>query len=293
MSLVDHLYELRYRLGVAVLAIVVGGILGFWWFSHSLFGLPTLSTFVTGPYCSLPEQMRFSPVPGECQLLQTKPFEVFMIRLKVGLSLGAVLLSPVWLYQLWAFITPGLYAKERRFAGTFVALASVLFTAGAALAYFVVPEGLAFMVSFGGGAFFTALTGGEYINFVLLMLIIFGVSFELPLVLVMLNRAGLVSYEQLKGWWRGIVFVLFIFAALATPGQDPISMIVLAIALSVLFALAMLLCRIHDRNRARKMEQAGLDGLDPDEASEVDHRPSSLDVTPSATASTSEHDDAT
>lgn len=293
MSLVDHLYELRYRLGVAVVAIVVGGILGFWWFSNSLFGLPTLSQFVTGPYCSLPSEMRFSPVPGECQLLQTKPFEVFMIRLKVGLSLGAVLLSPVWLYQLWAFITPGLYTKERRFAGTFVALASVLFTAGAVLAYFVVPEGLAFMVGFGGDAFFTALTGGEYINFVLLMLVIFGVSFELPLILVMLNRAGVVSYDQLKGWWRGIVFVLFIFAAFATPGQDPISMLVLAVALSVLFGIAMLLCRQHDRSRARKLRESGLAGLDPDEASEVDHRPSSLDVTPSPTPGASEHDEST
>lgn len=292
MSLVDHLYELRYRLGVAVLAVVVGGILGFWWFANSLFGLPTLSTFVTGPYCALPDQLRFSP-NGQCQLMQTKPFEVFMIRLKVGLSLGAVLLSPVWLYQVWAFITPGLYAKERRFAGTFVALASVLFTVGAALAYFVVPEGLAFMVGFGGEAFFTALTGGEYINFVLLMLVIFGVSFELPLILVMLNRAGVVSFAQLKSWWRGIVFVLFIFAALATPGQDPISMVVLAAALSVLFGIAMLLCRQHDRSKARKLEESGLAGLDPDEASEVDHRPSSLDVTPSPTPAASDHDEST
>ncbi|WP_374727547.1 twin-arginine translocase subunit TatC [Haloactinomyces albus] len=293
MTLVDHLYELRYRLGLATLAIVAGGILGFWWFSHSPFGLPTLSTFVTGPYCSLPAEMRFSPEDGQCQLMQTKPFEVFMIRLKVGLSLGAVLLSPVWLYQVWAFITPGLYTKERKFAGTFVALASVLFTVGAALAYFVVPEGLAFMVGFGGDAFFTALTGGEYINFVLLMLIIFGVSFELPLILVMLNRAGLVSFDQLRSWWRGIVFVLFIFAALATPGQDPISMIVLAAALSVLFGIAMLLCRSHDRSKARKLEQQGLQGLDPDEASDIDHRPSSLDVTPSAASSSTEHEDAT
>lgn len=216
-----------------------------------------------------------------------------MIRLKVGLSLGAVLLSPVWLYQVWAFITPGLYVKERKFAGTFVGLASVLFVLGAFLAYFVVPEGLAFMVGFGGEAFFTALTGGEYINFVLLMLILFGISFELPLILVMLNRAGLVSFDQLKSWWRGIVFVLFIFAALATPGQDPISMLVLAAALSLLFGVAMLLCRSHDRSKAKKLEQQGLQGLDPDEASDIDHRPSSLDTTPAAAQASTDHDDAT
>ena len=113
MTLVDHLYELRYRLGVALVAIVIGGAFGFWWFAHSLFGLPTLGEVITGPYCALPESMRFSPQPGTCQLLQTQPFEVFMLRIKVGLSVGAVLFSPVWLYQLWAFITPGLHPKER------------------------------------------------------------------------------------------------------------------------------------------------------------------------------------
>lgn len=292
MTLVDHLYELRYRLGIAMLAVVVGGIFGFWWFSNSLFGVPTLGQMITGPYCELPPTMRFSP-NGECQLMQTKPFEVIMIRLKVGMSIGAVLFSPVWLYQLWAFITPGLLSKERRFAGTFVGFASVLFVAGAVLAYFVVPEGLTFMVGFGAESFFTSLTGGDYINFVLLMLIIFGVSFELPLILVMLNRAGVVSYDKLKSWWRGILFALFVFAAIATPGQDPVSMLVLAIALSLLFGVAMLICRSHDRSKAKKLQAQGLDGVGLDDASEVDTRPSSLDTTSATASSGDKHDDAT
>ncbi|MBA8823697.1 sec-independent protein translocase protein TatC [Saccharopolyspora lacisalsi] len=289
MTLIDHLYELRYRLGVAMLAIVAGGIFGFWWFANSLFGLPTLGDFVTGPYCDLPKSVRFSPEGQGCQLMQTKPFEVFTLRLKVGLSLGAVILSPVWLYQLWAFITPGLHAKERRYAGTFVGLASVLFTCGAALAYFVAPKGLAFMAGFGGEAFFTALTGGEYISFVLLMLLFFGISFELPLIMVMLNRAGVVSYAKLKSWWRGSVFVLFVFAAIATPGQDPLSMMVLAAALCLLYVVALAICRLQDRSKARKLE--GMGATDPDEASDLDTAPSSLDVTPSATPRG--HDDAT
>jgi sec-independent protein translocase protein TatC len=293
MALVDHLYELRYRLGVALIAIAVGGAFGFWWFSNSPFGLPTLGHLVTGPYCALPPEMRFSPQPGKCQLLQTKPFEVFMLRFKVGVSVGAVLFSPVWLYQLWAFITPGLYAKERRFAGTFVALASVLFTSGAVLAYFVVPQGLGFMVGFGGDTFFTALTGGEYINFVLLMLVIFGVSFELPLVLVMLNRAGVVSYDTLKNWWRGILLALFVFAAIATPGQDMISMLALSLALSVLFGLAMIICRVQDGNKARKLEQQGLEGVGLDEASKIDYRHSDLDVSTAGAPSQQKHDDVT
>ncbi|QGK72185.1 twin-arginine translocase subunit TatC [Allosaccharopolyspora coralli] len=287
MTLIDHLYELRYRLGVALLWIMLGAVFGFWWFANTAFGAPTLGDVITGPYCGLPESMRFSPNDGECQLLQTKPFEVFMIRLKVGVAVGAVLFSPVWLYQLWSFITPGLHTNERRFAGTFVAFASVLFVAGAVLAYFVVPEGLQFMVGFGGEAFFTALTGGEYINFVLLMLIIFGVSFELPLILVMLNRAGVVSYAKLVNWWRGILFGLFVFAAVATPGQDPISMLALAAALAVLFSVAMLICRAQDRRRARKLGEQGLTGAGLDEASDLDTDPSSLDVQPTGTSSSS------
>ncbi|QUH01771.1 twin-arginine translocase subunit TatC [Saccharopolyspora erythraea] len=290
MTLVDHLYELRYRLGVALVAVVIGGAFGFWWFSNTVFGLPSLGQLITGPYCAMPPEMRFSPTPGKCQLLQTKPFEVFMLRMKVGIAVGAVLFSPVWLYQVWAFITPGLYAKERKFAGTFVGFASVLFVAGAVLAYFVVPEGLTFMAGFGGETFFTALTGGDYINFVLLMLVIFGVSFELPLVMVMLNRAGVVTYAKLKSWWRGLVFALFVFAAVATPGQDPISMLALAAALSLLFGVAAVMCRAHDRSKAKKLEKQGLAGIGLDDASEIDHRPSELDVTPSAHA---KHDDIT
>nr|WP_052428339.1 twin-arginine translocase subunit TatC [Actinopolyspora erythraea] len=274
MTLVDHLYELRYRFGVALLAVVIGGIFGFWWFSHQLFGLPSLGDFVTEPYCSLPSDMRLSP-NGECQLMQTRPFEVFMLQLKVGLSLGAVLLSPVWLYQFWAFIAPGLHARERKFARVFVGIGSLLFIAGAALAYLIAPKGLAFMSGFGGDAFFTSLTGGEYINFVLLMLLFFGISFELPLVMVMLNRAGVVSYAKLRSWWRGSVFTLFVFAAIATPGQDPLSMLVLAAALCALYGLALLICRSHDRSKARKQEA---EQLDPDEPSDLDTRPSEVDA---------------
>jgi sec-independent protein translocase protein TatC len=290
MTLIEHLYELRYRLGVALTAVVVGGIFGFWWFSNSAFGLPTLGDVLLKPYCQLPADLRLSP-NGQCQLLQTKPFEVFMLRLKVGFSVGAILFSPVWLYQLWAFITPGLYDKERKFARVFVAFASVLFAAGAVLAYFVVPEGLTFMVSFGGGSFFTALTGGDYINFVLLLLLVFGVSFELPLLIVMLNFAGIVSYAKLRSWWRGVVFALFVFAAVATPGQDPFSMLALALALSALFGVAMVICRLNDKRREKKLAGMGMAGLDPDEPSKIDYRPSELDVTSSGKAA--EHDEAT
>jgi sec-independent protein translocase protein TatC len=249
MSLRDHLFELRHRLGLALLGLLVGCIAGFLWFQWRIGPIPSLGKLLTGPYCELPPTVRFEAIAGKCQLLQTQPFEAFLIQFKVGLAAGAVLTSPFWLYQIWAFITPGLYDKERKFTRIFVALASILFACGAVLAYLVVPKGLALLVSFGGDTFITALTANDYISFVLVMLLIFGVSFELPLLITMLNRVGILPYRNLKRWRRGIIFILFVFAAIATPGTDPIGMLVLAGSMTVLFEFATQIARVHDRKK--------------------------------------------
>jgi sec-independent protein translocase protein TatC len=227
----------------------------------------------------VPADRRF-PSGGGCQLLQTVPFEAFMIQLKVGLTAGAVLFSPVWLYQLWAFIAPGLYSKERRYALTFVGFASVLFALGAVLAYILVPHALQLLMTFGGDAFVTALTGDKYISFVLSLLLIFGVSFELPLLIVMLNRVGVVRYQQLTRWRRGIIFILFVFAAFVTPA-DPFSMLGLAAALTLLFELAIQIARLHDRKLDRKRAAEGWDQLADDEAAPFEYTPSTVDDEPS------------
>jgi sec-independent protein translocase protein TatC len=226
MTLMEHLYELRYRLFVALAAVAVGGILGFTWWGTSPFG----------------------------------------------------------------FITPGLYAKERKFAVVFVGASTVLFAAGAVLAYYVVPTGLSFLANLGAGQFITALTGKAYIGFLLTMLAVFGLTFELPLLVVMLNRVGVLPYEKLKRWQRGILFGLFVLAAVATPGSDPISMLVLAGALVVLFEASVLIARAHDRTLARRRAEQGWDDLDPDEPSPLDHR-----VEPVASEGTTSprYDDAT
>jgi sec-independent protein translocase protein TatC len=257
MTLRDHLYELRHRLGLALLALLAGCILGFLWFQWRVGPIPSLGHLLTGPYCELPASVRFEPVPGKCQLLQTQPFEAFLIQFKVGLAAGAVLTSPFWLYQIWAFITPGLYDNERKFTRIFVVLASFLFACGAALAYFVVPKGLSVLVSFGGDTFIAALAANDYISFVLVMLLIFGVSFELPLLVTMLNRIGVLPYRNLKKWRRGIIFMLFVFAAIATPGTDPIGMLALSGAMTVLFELAVQIARIHDRKKDRQAVEEG------------------------------------
>ncbi|WP_414637146.1 twin-arginine translocase subunit TatC [Actinophytocola sp.] len=272
MTLRDHIYELRHRLGLALLFILIGGAFGFFWFQTRFGPVPSLSQLLMDPYCALPAGkggVRIEFDGNGCKLLQTQPFEAFLTQFKVGVAAGMVLTAPLWLYQVWAFITPGLYAREKKFALNFVLFASLLFAAGAVLAYFVVPQGLRVLVSFGGDAFITALAADKYISFVLVLLLIFGVSFELPLLIVMLNKIGMLPYANLKKWRRGILFALFVFAAFATPGTDPVSMVALGFAMAVLFELAVQIARIHDRRKAKREALSELGGLDDNEASPV------------------------
>lgn len=274
MTLIEHLQELRRRIVYALLALVVGTIIGFFWYQHAPFGWSTLGEILREPYCALPAEKRADFTnDGACRLLATTPFEMLMLRIKVGALAGAVISSPVWLYQVWAFIVPGLHKKEKRYTFMFVSVAGVLFVAGAALAYFVLSEGLEFLMSVGAEYQTAALTGKEYFGLMLTMLILFGIAFEVPLIIIALNLVGVLEYEHVKGKRRILFIIVMIISAFITPA-DPYSLIALSAALWILIESAFQFCRINDKRRNR--ERPDWMDLDDEQASPLGSGPGAV-----------------
>ncbi len=275
MTLVAHLTELRNRVAKALLALALGTVAGFLWYDNGLLA------FLSEPYCSLPPEQRLQTA-GDCRLVVLDVFGGVLLRLKIGLIAGAVLSSPFWLWQLWAFITPGLKRNEKRYAVTFVAASTSLFALGAVLAYITLYKGLELLLGLAGDEVAFQLTAPDYLGFVISLLVAFGLSFELPLIAVALNLVGVLSHAALAKSRRWIYFLTIVFAAFVTPTQDPFTMLAMALPMVVLFELAIQIARVVDKRRARREAAEHFHGLSDDEASPLDARPSALDADPSA-----------
>ncbi|WP_305789001.1 twin-arginine translocase subunit TatC [Symbioplanes lichenis] len=262
MTLLDHVRELRNRLFVAALGIVGGLIVGFI-VSNWVFNL------LKAPYCSLDSSWIINS-SGErvCNFVVLGVVDPLIVKLKIALWIGLILGAPVWLYQLWAFIAPGLHRHERKWAYVFVSIAAPLFAGGTILAYFVIKHSLAFIQEAGILGVTTQLEVQSYVAFVTNMMLIFGVAFEFPLVLLMLNFTGVVSGKKLLGWWRIMVFVSFAFAAIATPDPGPFGMTLLAACMIVLYLIAVGVALIYDKRKGRGKEI--YEGIDDDAISPLE-----------------------
>lgn len=265
MTLVEHLRELRSRLVRAVLAIVVGAVVAAFFYRD-------ITNFLTEPFQTVVAEL--AREEGlEARLTMTSVSAPFILALKVSLVTGIVATSPFWLYQLWAFIMPGLHARERRWTHLFVAIAGPLFMAGVALGYYVLPKGLSILLEFTPVDVANLVELGGYLNFILRMLLVFGVAFEIPVFVILLNLAGVVKGRQLGEHRPWIIIGSFVFAAVATPSTDPVTMLFLAIPMVILFVVAEIIARLLDRRRGTGPD-GDYDAYDDEEMSdlELEHR---------------------
>jgi sec-independent protein translocase protein TatC len=271
MSVLDHLRELRRRLIIVVLIVAAGAIVG--WELYA----PILE-FLKHPYCSVPPKYRFEPQgTTKCVLTYQGVLDGFTSRLQISLIAGVVLTGPFWLYQIWAFITPGLRKNERKYTLAFIAASTILFVAGMALAYVVLSKGLNILLRTGTDQTQAILTIDKYLGFVTLMLVVFGAAFELPLLVVMANLAGVLSGKLLKKSQRLGVFLIFVFAAVATPSTDPFTMCAMALPMVVLFEASVLFAVVHDKRKSkRKAAEVAEASLDDDVPSQIDPVPKPL-----------------
>ncbi|UOY02512.1 twin-arginine translocase subunit TatC [Blastococcus sp. PRF04-17] len=274
MSLVAHLTELRNRIAKALFFIAIGTVVGFIWYDKGLLA------FLTEPYCAVPADLRLDG-DGNCKLVVLDVFGGVLLRLKIAFIAGIGLSAPFWLYQLWAFITPGLKRNEKRYTIGFVVASTLMFAAGTLLAWVTLRRGLELLLRLAGDEVAFQLTAPLYLSFVISLLVAFGLSLELPLVAVALNLVGVLSYQTLKRSRRWIFFLTIVFAAFVTPTQDPFTMLAMAGPMILLFELAIQVARVVDKRRARREALEHFHDLGDDEASPLDARPSSLDDAPS------------
>ncbi len=224
MPLREHLSELRKRMFISALAIAIGTVVGIAFYNE-------ITNFLIQPY-------RDALKDQGAQFLVTEPTKGVTIRLKVGTYCGLMLASPVWLLQLWRFITPGLKRNEKKYAIPFIIASILLFLLGAAIAILTLPKALEFLISFAGVDSKIQYTADGYLGFIILVIAAFGICFEFPVILVALQLAGIVTPSNLLKGWRYAMVVVIVVAAVATPSQDPYSLFFMAVPMWLFYFIA-------------------------------------------------------
>ena len=233
MTLVEHLGELRNRLFKAVLALVLGSLVGFLLSNRVL-------NFLIDPYCTAQKG-------NDCRLVVIDPLEGFATRIKLAIFIGAFLAAPVVLWQIWRFVTPGLHKNEKRYAIPFIVSSIALFVAGGVVAVVTFPQALSFLIGIGGPNLVPLFSPSKYLRLYMLVVVAFGVSFEFPILLVFLQLAHILRSQQLSKWRRPAIVIIFIFAAVITPSQDPITLFAMAVPMCAFYEASILIGKLLKR----------------------------------------------
>jgi sec-independent protein translocase protein TatC len=271
MPLFDHLRELRNRVVKSALALIAGMVVGFVFFNP-------VWHFIEKPLCEAYVRGHTGcHTLGTNQLVLNGPLDAFYLRVKVALIVGIILSSPIWLYQIWSFIAPGLYAREKRWGHIFIGTAVPLFLIGNALAYLSLGRSMHYLLGLTPGGVSNLIQVDLYMSFVMTMMLAFGIAFELPLLIIMLNLAGILTHQRFKKFRRVMIFAVFLLAGIANPSPDPITMLILGGACAALVEVAEFIVWYNDRRRAR-LHPDPYAGLADDELSPLDLGDSELDL---------------
>ena len=241
MTLFEHLEELRQRIVKSALGIAVGLAVGFAVHTEVL-------DLLRAPYCGLDIALRQAQ-SGECNLAILRVLDPFFVSLKTAGIVAVLIGGPITCYQIWRFVTPGLRPVERRFALPFIVLSALLFVVGGVFAYLVIPRGLEFLLGFAGDDFNLVLSLNEYVDFILRTMLGFGFAFQFPLAIALFTLMGVVGAAGLRRYRRHAIFGAFALAAVITPTQDPFTMVVMALPLSVMYEGNILFARLVERAR--------------------------------------------
>jgi sec-independent protein translocase protein TatC len=263
MPLIDHIRELRNRIVKMALGLGAGMVVGFIFFNPvwRIIERPLCSASIRG-YTGCKQL-------GVNELALDGPIDPFYLRVKVAVIVGVIVSSPVWLYQVWAFIAPGLYAREKRWSYIFLGSAVPLFLAGNLLAYWSLGRSMHYLLGLAPTGVANIVEVDQYMSFVVTMLVAFGIAFEVPLLIVMLNLAGILTHQRFRKWRRVMIFCVFLIAGIANPSPDPSTMLILGGCCVAMVEVAEFIVWSNDRRRAR-LHPNPYAGLSDDEVSPIE-----------------------